>query len=1370
MSTVAVLPSTLREKLTAMARRVRLLRAVRGFSVLTLTLALVAAAALTADAWLDLPVFVRRVLLACWCGLGVGLALFGILVPLCRRIDASALAALIEERHPELGERLTSSVELSGDVRGVNGAPALIALLIDETEKRTGPLDFVQAVPARHAGRAACAAVLLLLLAAVAAIVIPGRFTELCGRFLFPWQERSAVAVYTLTVTPGDAVVARGRPLTLTAVLTPTAEGVKLPGSANLIMTDAGGSLTRLPMLTDDTAFSLRLESVVGDFAYRIESGGATSDSYHITAVEPINVAAGSPTLTVTPPEYAKQTFKNETLSGFHDLAILQHSRVRLDFRFTQPAREASLQWPTDKKDDGAHVLTLATDQLSASVELPALMDGSYKLALRGENGFDTELAGGSLNVKVDQPPSVARFTGGNLPGAQKAEWKLQNDATGKDFSPIKSEDAMKSVLPYEAVPIEAALTDDVGVEAAELEYRINDGPAQHEEITLQGRGMMQASGRHLFQLGGKVKDGDTVRYRLRIADNRDVPEAGLKPHVVYFPADKWFTLKISGAAEPLAQQEIQAQREDANQRLDAIKKELEREQRAVYKLRQETKAQPSLLPEQTMELKALRKDTDTSREALEQLARDLGETPQQQPLADKAREVADEEMRHTEADLAQAEKQEQSIPRNRKLQEADKELSSALRKLDDLRRANERVSQERLDQARLEAAARRQEDLARRAAELAAKDPIKDASTKPQTEQLQRDQKALADELDKAANQSEPLRKALDQARAEQARQLGDQARELAKQERELAKKETRDPRMEELARKQAELAGKAAKLAQDTRQPTQAAQTTPLKSEAASNAALALKQNDASEALQYQNQSANELHRVARELDKASEQARDPKEAARQLARLQKGLQDRLKEELRKKDDKTPLAKRLDAMQPEQKAIAKAAEELSVPPRNDPAQRERQAAVEQAEKAAESFRKHDPRRAADKMEQSRQALERLADRLPSLPQREQETAAELDRLRRKQEEIGRQSGEAAKEKPGPETQRKLDELANRQADVAEQLGKLDTPLNEARRDDARNAAAQAEKDLKDAKAPTVAASQRQAQRELERLQQAMASKNSAGKPCPSCSGMPSKEQADQARDLASQQRELEKAVRRLADEAARSDQQPQQKLQEQTGKLAQELEQLAQQMNRSPREQEATRKASAAGRQAQNAMNQAEGQSRQGNQGQSQQMKEQAAQSLDRAARELAHALGEQKGEGQPAGQAVKDAQENMKQAQGQLSQGQRQSARSSMQKAAQALQQAAQQLAQQASPPTQGGQPNQIGAAAGGKPEQEADAANALKMAGKRWGDLPGELQTKIIQDLKAKYGDDYARIIKQYFEEIAATGQPTRPSTK
>lgn len=101
--------------------------------------------------------------------------------------------------------------------------------------------------------------------------------------------------------------------------------------------------------------------------------------------------------------------------------------------------------------------------------------------------------------------------------------------------------------------------------------------------------------------------------------------------------------------------------------------------------------------------------------------------------------------------------------------------------------------------------------------------------------------------------------------------------------------------------------------------------------------------------------------------------------------------------------------------------------------------------------------------------------------------------------------------------------------------------------------------------------------------------------------------------------------------------------------------------------------------------------------------------------------------------------------------------------------MQQAAQSLQKAAQQMAQKPGKPKRDGQPNSIGAAPGGKPEEEGAALDPKKYAGKRWGDLPGSLQTKIVQDLRAKYGDDYSRIIKLYFEEIASTGlQKSQPS--
>src|SRR5262249_13512395 len=109
-NTAALTPS-LRSRLAAVARRVRLLRVVRGLSLVVLALLLTGAAAMLADYLLALPALVRLALCAGWFLLGAGTLLVGLVLPLSRRLDAADLAAVVEQKYPELAERLTTTVE-----------------------------------------------------------------------------------------------------------------------------------------------------------------------------------------------------------------------------------------------------------------------------------------------------------------------------------------------------------------------------------------------------------------------------------------------------------------------------------------------------------------------------------------------------------------------------------------------------------------------------------------------------------------------------------------------------------------------------------------------------------------------------------------------------------------------------------------------------------------------------------------------------------------------------------------------------------------------------------------------------------------------------------------------------------------------------------------------------------------------------------------------------------------------------------------------------------------------------------------------------------------------------------------------------------
>src|SRR5262249_11703403 len=141
----------------------------------------------------------------------------------------------------------------------------------------------------------------------------------------------------------------------------------------------------------------------------------AFSATHEVTAVTPVDLAPNSPTVNVTPPEYASSTLDGETLTGLVDLTALKHSRITFNFTFTRPAVSAVLEMIQGSKSDGAkptlHELTFSPDRTTASLTLTALAPGGYRLRMEAEHGIRTDRDGGLLSVKEDLPPALLKFT-----------------------------------------------------------------------------------------------------------------------------------------------------------------------------------------------------------------------------------------------------------------------------------------------------------------------------------------------------------------------------------------------------------------------------------------------------------------------------------------------------------------------------------------------------------------------------------------------------------------------------------------------------------------------------------------------------------------------------------------------------------------------------------------------------------------------------------------------------------------------------------------------------------------------------------------------------------------------------------------------
>jgi len=744
MSATISLPSPLRARLTVLRWRIRLLRAVGGFALLVVLLGFLAAAAMLADYWLDLPALVRQIVFVTWLVIGAAWLLRGVMTPLCQCIDATALAAVVEERFPDLGERLSSIVELAGASAEGHGSPLFIALLVNETAVQSERLDFRLAVPARRTAVLVTFAATTVLLIAAPVLFWPQQYSVLAQRFFRPWN---------------------------------------------------------VPLLTEPP-----------------QEMAATQPVPEIT---PVELAADSPTITITPPAYARSVKQEETLHGLVDLAPVQYSEMHFDFRFTRPAVAAYLEWNPAREtltrpgESNREVrlsrspLTLSADRQAASLTITAIKECQYRVILEAEQEVRTELPGGTIHVQLDQPPSVRRF---------------------------HSQEPLRSVLPYERIPFEIEATDDIGVASIELEYRVNDGESVRQPLALEGSNTPSAAVRNVLELAGKVQEDDHFFYRFRVSDN--LPQEYQGPHVIFYPPDRWLTLQIARHSDPLQKQEILAQRDEINRRLQAIRASLLREERAVDRIRQETRDQKVVLPDRLDRIQQLQHENQTHQKALRELAQlaetPTGETPVSpalEPIAELARDVADQELHKGQQALDRALQEEWPVEQALQLKTVGEQLQSAVKRLDELKKKNDQLAQERLDRMQLEMLAEREKHLAEQTAELAAKHPVLDPKAHQLAEKIQREQADAVDELERLAQRNEVLKQALRQAQGEQAQQLAERARELAQTQRDLAQAQAETERkhaaagtkrpvvsedpIEELAQKQMEVAKQAEELA---------------------------------------------------------------------------------------------------------------------------------------------------------------------------------------------------------------------------------------------------------------------------------------------------------------------------------------------------------------------------------------------------------------------------------------------------------------------------------------------------------------------------------------------------------------------------
>ena len=410
--------------------------------------------------------------------------------PLRRAPSDRQVARYIEERCPELEDRLASATEVADNGR----RSAFRDLVLGDAARKARSVDLDQVVAREDVqwsivrGLAATAALLLVLMVGLGPV---GRIARTAWLYAFPYTAM-------LRVEPGDARVVAGEPLRIRATLDGTigAPARTLPS----VMLTAGAGVNRtIEMRPAGDAYELDLPSVDSSFSYRVRAATVTSELFDVTAlitpeVEGIDVAYRYPAFTGLPPRI-------EPDGG--DIYAPAGTEVTVTVRVDKPVREGALRLAAggrlELRPSGARALATTFDVAA---------DDSYRVAVTDADGLtnpaDTDYF---IRTVFDRPPELEILR----PGGDR------------------------DITLLEEVVIDARADDDYGLERFELVYSVIGREAQAVDFHKGVRAPVITGSHTIYAEDLTVQPGDFISYYARARDTNTGPQAAETRSDIFF-------------------------------------------------------------------------------------------------------------------------------------------------------------------------------------------------------------------------------------------------------------------------------------------------------------------------------------------------------------------------------------------------------------------------------------------------------------------------------------------------------------------------------------------------------------------------------------------------------------------------------------------------------------------------------------------------------------------------------------------------------------------------------------------------------------------------------------------------------------------
>ena len=623
------LPPRLSNEFQRLAGRIRTLSIISTLAAAVVITAAIALAIFALDYWFDLSAISRWAAFLVLLGSGFGFGIFA-LRRMLSDVPLPELAAAVEEKHPEFGERLLSLVELTepGVEEQDKGSAMMRTLLERETLQLVNPTDFAAVIDHSRTGWRVVVACLAMVLLLTPFAFGSESYRLLWARLLTPWNNYERPSNLFFEVLHGDRVVARGEDAKIVAAAGWRNQKPEPIQEVRLTWAfDRAGPESRR-MVWDEAAgaYSTTLTAIQQGFRYSVSSDRARTREYEVRVEDRPAITALQ--IEVQPPAYTGLPAGQYTAAAL-EIQAFEHSQITMQLALNKPVRHLDLVWielesandtaaakAAKIEEDSPEALYLKTaeaalvipehlrgkfpgwiiraidplpldaDQKSAQIAFQADRPGRFILYAVDEFGLDNPKEPiRSLDLRIDQPPTV-EFADNNEQGTAR---------------------------PDEIISVPVYTTDDVGLAALELQIKnfpegkvLKTIPVEASKLGTQELG--EAFQVSLAEFG--LLPNEVITLRARAADERQIPG----------PNETWTSermVRIHQDSLPYGFEEIAKEREEWKNQLEHLRNE-------VITTRAEVQELQKTVDKAATDSKPFEQDTQAT------------------PLADTQREIAD--------------------------------------------------------------------------------------------------------------------------------------------------------------------------------------------------------------------------------------------------------------------------------------------------------------------------------------------------------------------------------------------------------------------------------------------------------------------------------------------------------------------------------------------------------------------------------------------------------------------------------------------------------------------------------------------------------------------------------------------------------